>query len=153
MKRALIGAGLMLCLLSRMADAAEPAFLLREFRQVQGMLESATGCQFLDVWLAVTPEQRAQGLMYVRELGAYESMLFTTPQPAVLSMWMKNTYIPLDMIFIGTNSRVSSIAADRVPLSEESVKSTEPVVAILEVNGGYAARHRVRHGDRFVLFN
>jgi uncharacterized membrane protein (UPF0127 family) len=134
------------------ANAAEPAFLLEGFRQVQGVLESRAGCQSLDLWLAQTPEQRAQGLMYIRELGEYEGMLFPSEQPALLSMWMRNTYVSLDMLFIGADGRVSSIAASTTPLSEQSIRSQEPVLAVLELNAGYAARHRVARGDRLMLF-
>ncbi len=134
------------------AHAAEPAFLLKSFGQAQAVLEGRQDCQFLDLWIAVTDEQRGQGLMYVRELGEHEGMLFVSPQPAILSMWMRNTYVPLDMLFIGSDGLVSSIAEKTEPLSEKRVLSKEPVLAVLELNAGFAERHRIKAGDRLTVF-
>ena len=108
-------------------------------------------CHLLDIYLARTPEERAQGLMYIRELGEFEGMLFPTSEPAVVSMWMKNTYIPLDMLFIRANGTVAGIAASTTPFSESTISSGEPVTGVLELNGGFAARHGVRAGDRFQI--
>ena len=146
-----LAAALVLSLAGTAAGAIEPAFLVSSFTRAHGVLETRSDCQFLDIWVAVTDEQRGQGLMYVREMGEREGMLFLAPQPARLSMWMRNTYIPLDMLFIRTDRKVSSIAADAEPLSEKKILSKEDVIAVLELNGGYAARHGVKPGDRFTL--
>jgi uncharacterized protein len=63
-------------------------------------------------------------------------------------MWMRNTYVPLDMLFIDADRRISHIAADTTPLSEESIPSNGPVVAVLEVNAGTAERLGIEVGDR-----
>lgn len=115
------------------------------------MIETEHRCHFLDVYLARTAEERAQGLMYIRELGEFEGMLFATSAPAAVSMWMKNTYIPLDMLFIRADGTIARIAADTTPFSEDTIRSGEPVTGVLEVNGGFAARHGVRPGNRFRL--
>lgn len=135
------------------ARGAEPGELLAGFERARAMIETRRACHLLDVYLALTPQQRAQGLMHVRAMGEYEGMLFPTAQPAVVSMWMKNTYIPLDMLFIGTDGRIARIAADTTPLSEATIGSGRPVSAVLELNGGFAARHGVTQGDRFALLD
>jgi len=148
-------AGLLLVLVGLTAVrclAAEPASLLAGFPRAPGLLVTATSCHVLDLYIALSPEQRGQGLMYVRELGEHEGMLFPGEVPYRVSMWMKNTYIPLDMLFIAEDGRITGIAANTVPLSEATISSATPVSAVLELNGGFAERHAVRPGDRFGLF-
>lgn len=152
LRRVLPAAAVVLALLlPAAARAAEPSRLLEGFSRGQAVIETRTACHLLDVYLALSPEQRAQGLMYIRELGEFEGMLFLAQQPALLSMWMKNTYIPLDMLFIGANGKIAMIAAGTTPLSTETIRSKEPVTGVLELNGGFAARHDVVPGDRFEL--
>ncbi len=133
------------------ARGAEPARLLDGFARAHGMIETPRACHLLDLFLAVSPAQRAQGLMHIRELGEFEGMLFPTREPAVVSMWMKNTYVSLDMLFIRGDGRIARIAADTIPLSEETISSGEAVTAVLELRAGFAARHSVAAGDRFAL--
>jgi hypothetical protein len=131
--------------------AAEPARLLDGFARARAMIETRLACPLLDIYVTETPEQRAQGLMYVRELGEFEGMLFPTSEPAIVSMWMKNTYISLDMLFIRADGHIARIAARTTPLSEETISSGESVTAVLELRGGFAERHGVAAGDRFAL--
>lgn len=131
--------------------AAEPARLLENFPRAHGVIETARACYLLDLYLAITSAHRSQGLMYVRELDEYEGMLFPTREPVVASMWMKNTYIPLDMLFIRGDGTIARIAAHTIPLSEDTVSSGEPVTGVLELRGGFAERHAVATGDRFLL--
>ncbi len=91
------------------------------------------------VELAETPEQQAQGLMFRAEMGADEGMLFPTAQPQMRSFWMRNTVIPLDLIFVGPDRRVVNVAANATPYSEDNIVSEAPVIAVLELNGGRAA--------------
>lgn len=133
------------------AIAAEPARLLAGFSRTHAMIETRLLCHLLDVYVARTPDERAQGLMYIRELDEFEGMLFPNRQPAVVNMWMKNTYIPLDMLFIRDDGVIGFIAERTTPLSEDTIGSREPVIAVLELGGGFAARHDVRTGDRVTL--
>jgi hypothetical protein len=132
---------------------AEPDGVLDGFGRAHGMIETRRACHVLDLYLALTPEQRTQGLMHVRRLDEFEGMLFPSREPAVASMWMKNTYIPLDMLFITGDGKISRIAASTTPLSEETVSSGQPVSGVLELNGGFTARHGVAPGDRFTLLD
>jgi uncharacterized membrane protein (UPF0127 family) len=86
--------------------------------------------------------------MYRKQMPPNEGMLFDFHQPQMMSFWMKNTLIPLDILFIRADGTVSSIAADAKPLSLKSIKSTEPVQAVLEINGGRAAALQIREGAR-----
>lgn len=153
MATALRAALALLLLAAAPARGAEPAQLLEGFGRARGMIETPVACHLLDLWVAVTPAQRAQGLMYVRELGEYEGMLFPNRQPAVASMWMKNTYIPLDMLFILEDGKIAAIAENTTPLSEQSVNPGVPVIAVLELAGGFSGRHGVAAGDRFRLLD
>jgi uncharacterized protein len=99
------------------------------------------------VWVADTPERAEQGLMFVSDLPETEGMVFPLESPRVESMWMKNTYIELDMLFIRTDGRVSKIIARAAPMSLQSLSSDTPVAAVLELRGGQAAKLGLRVGD------
>ena len=103
------------------------------------------------VELARSPQEQAQGRMFRTAMGPDEGMLFPYPRTALLSMWMKNTYIPLDMLFIREDGTIASIAANTTPLSEQTISSGKPVAAVLELGAGFAARHGVVPGNRFGL--
>lgn len=92
--------------------------------------------------------QRAKGLMYRRSMPADHGMLFDFERPLPVNMWMKNTYIPLDMVFIRSDGSIARIAADTEPLSTQIIASGEPVLAVLELNAGTAAKLGIRAGDR-----
>jgi hypothetical protein len=100
------------------------------------------------VELADTDAARAQGLMFRRSLPQERGMLFDFKQVQPISMWMRNTYIPLDMLFIRPDGTVARIAENTEPLSERQIPSGEPVLAVLEVIGGTAKRLGLKAGDR-----
>ena len=101
-------------------------------------------------YLAVTDAQKIHGLMYVRDLPADQGMLFVYEQPWHVAMWMKNTYIPLDMLFIRADGSIASIVADTTPESLTEIRAEEPVTGVLELNAGTAARLGIEPGDRVV---
>jgi uncharacterized membrane protein (UPF0127 family) len=111
-------------------------------------VETAQGRTSFNVEIADTPQLRQQGLMFRRHLPADQGMLFDFGKPRPVQMWMKNTYIPLDMIFIRADGTVIGIGADTVPLSEDTVGVNEPVKGVLEVAAGTAARIGLKPGDR-----
>ncbi len=100
------------------------------------------------VEVARTPQEQARGLMFRTEMGPDEGMLFPYDQPRVLSFWMKNTVLSLDLIFIGPDRRVVNVAANAVPYSEESIVSDAPAIATLELNAGRAAELGIVAGAR-----
>lgn len=140
--------GLMILVLPHAAAAQQSPLVIR-FETSALVIVSDNGRHVFTVELAVTPEQRAQGLMYRRSMAPDAGMLFDFGRhPTRASMWMKNTFIPLDMLFIKTDGEIESVAARTVPHSLESISSAGPVRAVLELNGGTAARLGIRPGDR-----
>lgn len=97
-------------------------------------------CFFFEIYVASSRPQQMRGLMHVRELPEMTGMIFVYRRADIHSMWMKNTYIPLDMLFVRGDGTVSSVAADTVPLSLDSVASIEPVNYVLELNAGVTAK-------------
>lgn len=102
------------------------------------------------VEVARTPEEQARGLMHRRSLEPTRGMIFPYEPPQMTSFWMKNTLIPLDIIFIRPDGTIARIAANTVPMSLEPVPSLEPVTAVLEIPGGRAAELGIEPGDTVV---
>jgi len=100
-----------------------------------------------EVWVADTPERAEQGLMFVSDLPAVMGMVFPLEPPRVETMWMKNTYIELDMLFIASDGRVSKIIERAAPMSLRTLSSDTPVAAVLELKGGLVAKLGLRVGD------
>jgi len=100
------------------------------------------------IWIADSPARQEQGLMFVRDLPASQGMLFPQAKPRPMSMWMKNTYIELDMVFVGEKGEIDQIIEHAKPLSLETLTATKPVTAVLEIKGGEAARLGLKEGDR-----
>jgi uncharacterized membrane protein (UPF0127 family) len=109
---------------------------------------SGNGKHAFQVEVAKNDADRAQGLMYRRNMAPDHGMLFDFARVQPISMWMQNTYIPLDMLFIRPDGTIARIAENAEPLSTRTIPSGEPVLAVLEVNGGTAARLGVKPGDR-----
>lgn len=135
--------------LSSLAAAAgfAPA-QLKDFPQDQLTIQHGSQRTELQVWLADTPARQAQGLMFLTELPPGYGMLFPLTEPRVMTMWMKNTYVPLDMVFIGTDGKVLRIATDTVPQSETLIPSGGVVGGVLEIRAGESRRLGLKVGDR-----
>jgi uncharacterized protein len=101
-----------------------------------------------EVWIADTASRQEQGLMFVHDLPASEGMIFPQGSPQVAHFWMKNTYIPLDMVFVGEDGRIAKIIANAHPFSLDVLSSDVPVIAVLEIRGGEAKRLGIEVGDR-----
>ncbi len=102
------------------------------------------------VEVATSSAQQAKGLMFRTAMGADEGMIFPMSPPRMASFWMRNTVIPLDLLFVGPDQRVINIAANAVPYSEAPLQSDAPVSAVLELNGGRAAQLGIEPGDKVV---
>ncbi|MBS0364587.1 MAG: DUF192 domain-containing protein [Proteobacteria bacterium] len=100
-----------------------------------------------EVWVADTPARAEQGLMFVRDLPPERGMVFPLSPPRVEAMWMKNTYIELDMLFVGVDGRIARVLEHARPLSLDLLSSQEPVAAVVELRGGTVARLQLRVGD------
>ena len=104
----------------------------------------------INAYLADTPAKRAQGLMHVADLPENAGMLFVFSRPRQVSMWMKNTVISLDILFLNPSGRIVKIHKNAEPLSLASVPSHARVKWVLELNAGVAGKLNVRLGDRLV---
>ncbi len=111
-------------------------------------IATRAGPQRFDVEVMRNDADRARGLMFRRSMAPNRGMLFDFERVEPVAMWMKNTYLPLDMLFIRPDGTVARIAADTEPLSTATILSGEPVLAVLELNAGTAARLGIRAGDR-----
>jgi uncharacterized membrane protein (UPF0127 family) len=107
-------------------------------------------CYRFDIYLALNAQQQRRGLMFVREMPERTGMLFVYPDANYRSMWMRNTYISLDMVFARRDGGIANIASDTVPLSEKSITSSEPVSFVLELNAGTARRLSIDEDSRLI---
>ena len=111
-------------------------------------IRSASAVHRFTVEIADTPEQQARGMMFRRSLAEDRGMLFPYDPPQEVGFWMKNTLIPLDIIFIRADGTIARIAANTTPHSLDPVASGEPVASVLELRGGRAAELGIREGDQ-----
>lgn len=137
-----------------LAPARSPALAQAASAQAQ-QIEPLTvvtqgGEHTFQVEVARTDEQRARGLMFRRFMPADRGMLFDFKTEQPVMMWMRNTYIPLDMIFLTRDGRVINVAENTEPLSERTIASAAPAFAVLEVNAGVARRIGLKPGDRIL---
>jgi uncharacterized membrane protein (UPF0127 family) len=133
-----------------LALAARATFAQEEVTFQHSTLAIDTGKRQItfNIELALDDTQRARGLMYRDKLGPYDGMLFDFYQEAPVSFWMKNTKIPLDMLFIAADGTIKHIQANATPLSTDPIPSKFPVRAVLEINGGSARLLGIKEGDK-----
>lgn len=115
--------------------------------QVRLTIKSQENVHNFIVELAQTREQQSRGLMFRKVLAPDKGMIFPFAEERMASFWMKNTVIPLDIIFVRKDGSIESIAASTTPYSLDSVASREPVAAVLELAGGRAAELAIGPGD------
>lgn len=128
------------------AVAQEPV----PFERAELTIETADGARRFVVELALNSQQKSRGLMFRREMASDAGMLFVYERPQVITMWMRNTFIPLDMLFIAADGRIAHIAPRTVPRSDKTISSRARVLGVLELNGGAARRFGISVGDRVV---
>ena len=119
------------------ADGLEPLTVVTE-----------SGAHHFEVEIAKDELARERGLMFRRFMARDQGMLFEFESEDLQSFWMKNTYIPLDIIFIDRSGRVIRVAANAEPLSERTISSGGPCIGVLELNGGAAAEIGLKIGDQ-----
>ncbi len=143
---ALIAACLVVVALNTAATAAS-------FQTLE--IVTRTGVQVFSIEMATTEQEKETGLMYRKELADGKGMLFDFSPEQQISMWMKNTYIPLDMIFIRADGRILRIAENTEPLSTKIISSGGLAKGVLEVIAGTAKKYGIEPGDRVAhpLFN
>jgi uncharacterized membrane protein (UPF0127 family) len=139
------------------------AALLNVSRAQSGPLEDLTNFPKTDVailhgkkrdnprvinsWIANTPARQEQGLMFVQDLPQGQGMFFPLKKPKKMAMWMKNTFVELDMLFIGENGAIDQIVEHARPLSTDIINSNKELSAVLELKGGEVQRLGIKVGD------
>jgi uncharacterized protein len=123
---------------------------LQQFAKSSLVIDSASGPHRFSIELAETPAQMEQGLMFRREMAPDAGMLFDYRTPSMAMMWMKNTLIPLDMLFVGADGRIVNIHERAVPESLDTIAAAAPVRAVIELNAGTCARLAIKPGDRVI---
>jgi uncharacterized membrane protein (UPF0127 family) len=148
--RALCGA-VILCT-SVVAGAPES---LDTFPTTTAQISTASGTQHFKIWVADTPARSEQGLMFIHSLPPDQGMLFPGNNSGQMTMWMKNTLIPLDMLFIDRSGEIIFIQHDAKPKSEAIIRLPAPVVtpvsAVLELAGGECVKKHISQGDHVSL--
>jgi uncharacterized membrane protein (UPF0127 family) len=124
---------------------------LRDFPRGTLEIERSGGRDTLRIWIADTGARQEQGLMWIREMPADYGMVFPLLPPRVMYMWMKNTYLPLDMLFYDSQGRITHIAEQTTPLSEDIIESGGVVAGVVELLGGEVTRRGIKLGDRVVV--
>ena len=147
----------LLSLLCLACTAAEPsqdagtAALDKDFPRASLQIATTEGqLHTLRVWIADTEARRQRGLMFVKQMDADAGMLFIYPRVQPIAMWMKNTFIPLDMLFVTADGRVARVAANTTPQSLDSIESGQNVLAVVELNAGTAEKLKIRAGAQVI---
>jgi len=141
---------LLLCLAGTNPSMANDALDAAFERDVLIIEASQHACYRFDIWLALDRSQQQRGLMRVREMPQTFGMLFVYDDTGYYSMWMKNTYISLDIAFARADGSISNIAANTEPLSLTSIRSTDAVNYVLELNAGVAQRLSIDEQSRLL---
>jgi uncharacterized membrane protein (UPF0127 family) len=128
--------------------AAVPAWALETFSTSELTIQTAAGPQKFSIELALTDAQMEQGLMFRRSMAPDAGMLFDFKQPTNVAMWMKNTVIPLDMLFLDTTGKIIDIHERAVPYSTDILASAVPARYVIELNGGTVARLGIKLGNQ-----
>lgn len=109
--------------------------------------ESKDTIQRIAIEVADDPEQRTQGMMYRTSMGEEQGMLFIHDFPEIQAYWMKNTKLPLDIIYVGEDKQIVTIYQGVMPYSKKSIPSTAEALYVVEVNAGFTGRHKIEEGD------
>jgi uncharacterized membrane protein (UPF0127 family) len=152
MKLLILWAVVAVAALASAADNNELPSLDETFEKDVLVIDTAErGCFRFDIYLAITSAQQRRGLMFVRNLPEWSGMLFVYERADIRSMWMKNTYIPLDILFARQDGEVSSVEANTEPLSLKSISAREPINYVLELNAGTTAMLGIGAGSRLIV--
>jgi uncharacterized membrane protein (UPF0127 family) len=125
---------------------ARPA-LAEAMRRETLVIVTAGGRSEISTEIALTPAEQELGLMFRTSMGENDGMLFIYPKPQTIQMWMHNTYVPLDMVFVRADGSVAHIEANAEPLSDRVISSDGAASAVLELKAGTAQRIGLRPGD------
>jgi len=151
--RAVLAAALLIASAATFSQSAAPE-PLSAFPQSLLAVKTANGKVVnFKVWLADTRQREEQGMMFVREMDIHTGMLFMFPENKRVTMWMKNTYVSLDLLFLDAKGKIDYIAASATPKSETIIGPPTPEYAVLELKGGACEQFGIKVGDRVIHSN
>jgi uncharacterized protein len=143
--------GLLLWSAANAATTGDAQRLDRDFSRSTLQIATPDGkLHKIDVWIADNEARRSRGLMFVEDMADDAGMLFVYPQPQPISMWMKNTHLSLDMLFVSADGRVHRVAENTKPMSTDTISSDGTVLAVIELKAGSAARMKIRPGAQVI---
>jgi uncharacterized membrane protein (UPF0127 family) len=151
--RVLLAAGLLVAASAALAQSAPPEPLSAFPQSLLAIRTSAGKVVNFKIWEADTPKREEQGMMFIREMDEHTGMLFMFPENKPVSMWMKNTYVSLDLLFLNAQGKIDYIAEKATPRSEAIIGPPTPEFAVLELKGGACERFGVKVGDKVLHKN
>src|SRR5580700_8408173 len=151
--RALLAAGLLLAASAALPQGAAPEPLSAFPQSLLAIRTSSGKVVNFKIWEADTPKREQQGMMFIREMDEHTGMLFMFPENKPVTMWMKNTYVSLDLVFLNAQGKIDYIAANATPKSEAIIGPPTPEFAVLELKGGACESFGVKVGDKVLHKN
>ena len=151
--RVLLAAGLLIAASAARAQSAPPEPLSAFPQSLLAIRTSAGKVVNFKIWEADTPKREEQGMMFIREMDEHTGMLFMFPENKPVSMWMKNTYVSLDLLFLNAQGKIDFIAEKATPRSEAIIGPPTPEFAVLELKGGACERFDIKVGDKVLHKN
>ena len=151
--RVLLAAGLLIVASAALAQSAPPEPLSAFPQSLLAIRTSAGKVVNFKIWEADTPKREEQGMMFIREMDEHTGMLFMFPENKPVSMWMKNTYVSLDLLFLNAQGKIDFIAEKATPRSEAIIGPPTPEFAVLELKGGACERFDIKVGDKVLHKN
>jgi uncharacterized protein len=150
---AILAAGLLVASDAALSQSAPPE-PLSAFPQSMLAVKTAGGKVVnFKIWLADTRQREEQGMMFVREMDIHTGMLFMFPENKPVTMWMKNTYVSLDLLFLDAHGKIDYIEANATPRSLAIIGPKAPEYAVLELKGGACEQFGIKLGDRVIHSN
>ena len=146
--RVLLAAGLLIAASAALAQSAPPEPLSAFPQSLLAIRTSAGKVVNFKIWEADTPKREEQGMMFIREMDEHTGMLFMFPENKPVSMWMKNTYVSLDLLFLNAQGKIDFIAEKATPRSEAIIGPPTPEFAVLELKGGACEHFGIKVGDK-----
>jgi uncharacterized protein len=145
--RALLAAGLLFAASAALAQSAAPEPLSAFPQSLLAIRTSSGKVVNFKIWLADTKRREEQGMMFIREMDEHTGMLFMFPENKPVSIWMHNTYISLDILFLDAHGKIDYIAAHATPQSDTIIGPPTPEFAVLELKGGACEHFGIKVGD------
>ena len=151
--RALLAAALLIAAGAALPQGAAPEPLSAFPQSLLAIRTSSGKVVNFKIWEADTPKREQQGMMFIREMDEHTGMLFMFPENKPVTMWMKNTNVSLDLLFLNAQGKIDYIAANATPRSEAIIGPPTPEFAVLELKGGACERFDIKVGDKVLHKN